>query len=368
MIRVLHVLTRFELGGIPNFIMNIYRSLNHEVVQFDFVVFAKEKCSYDDELLASGSRIFYIPKYNGHNFFKVRKAWTSFLKEHRNEYRILHSHVRSSAFIFLPLAKKNGLVTIEHSHSTNSGGNLFSRLFKKVCQFPLRYQANYLFACSNLAGQWLYGRNVLKKKNYRLIPNGIDVDSFKYKKDIRERLRKELGIHDSEFVVGHNGRFHEAKNHMMLLDIFKIIHSKNPNSTLLLVGGGDLMPVISKRIEELGIKDNVIITGMVSDYAQYYNVMDVFVFPSKWEGLPISVVEAQTTGLKCFISNKITNEVCLTDLVERLPIDKGPCIWADVVLKSVFNRKDVTAQIINAGFDIKTTSNELIDFYNSFYG
>ena len=362
MIRVLQVLTRFRLGGIPNFIMSIYRNLNHEDVQFDFVIFSDEKGFYEDELLSNGSKIFRMPKFNGMNYFKVRKAWTTFFDTHK-EYKILHSHVRSSASIFLPLANKRGLITIEHSHSTSNGGSRISSFIKDVFQRNIRYQAKYLFACSDIAGQWLYGKNVLNKDNYKLIPNGIDVDSFKFDVNAREIIRRQYKIPLNAFVVGHNGRFHESKNHMFLLEIFKNVLCQKENAYLLLVGGGELEPQIRNKIKELKIEDRVIITGMLKEYKALYNAMDIFVFPSKWEGLPISVVEAQASGMPCIISDKITKDVNLSKLVTYLPIANGLSIWTKTICESNTERIDVSRELKKKGFDIRETTTWLLNFY-----
>lgn len=362
MVRVLHVLPRFRFGGIPVMVMNLYRAIDRNKVQFDFVIFTKEHGVFNDEIESMGGRIFYIPKFNGKNFLAVRKAWDDFFTAHP-EYKILHSHVRSTAFLYLSIAKKHGVITIEHSHSTSNGSGIGS-IVKYVFQLPLKYQADYLFACSDIAGQWLYGKNVLSKNNYKMVPNGIRLDDFRYSYDTRDELRKALGVKD-ELVIGHSGRFHEAKNHKFLLEIFKKVKNKNDDVKLLLVGDGDLRKTIEEEIDRLHIRDSVIITGMIRDVAPYYSAMDIFVFPSIWEGLPVSVVEAQAAGLPCLISDTITRQVGFSELVKTIPINKGSDIWAEAILNSDYERRDVSSSIRNAGFDIQCTALDLMDFYCS---
>lgn len=360
MVRVLHVLPRFRFGGIPVMVMNLYRAMNRDEVQFDFIIFTQEHGVFNDEIESMGGKIFYIPKFNGKNLFAVKKAWNDFFIAHP-EYKIIHSHVRSTAFLYLPIAKKHGLKTIEHSHSTSNGGGI-SSFVKYLFQLPLKYQADYLFACSDIAGQWLYGKSVLSKKNYKMIPNGIKLEDFKYSDDTRQRLRDSFHI-KNELVIGHSGRFHEAKNHKFLLEIFAKVRSKNVNAKLLLVGDGDLRQSIEEEIDRLGIKDSVIITGMIRDVAPYYSAMDIFVFPSLWEGLPVSVVEAQAAGLPCLISDTITKQVDFSELVKTLPINTGCDVWVDAIEKADYTRKDVSDSIREAGFDIGTTAKELEAFY-----
>lgn len=316
--RVIHNIASLHFGGAQTFIMNIYNNIDREKVQFDFVVIPEERKDLYEVIESMGGRIFVCPSYNGKNHFSYCKWWNDFFTEHP-EYHVIHGHVRSTAAIYLNIAKKHGLITIAHSHSTSNGKGI-TAIVKNILQFPIRNIADYLFACSDKAGIWLYGKKAIYKQNYKMIPNGVDLDRFAFNKTMREEMRRKLGINKQTFVVGHIGRFTEPKNHKYLIELFSILKRTNPDCCLLMVGNGELFDDIRRYCEGLNIMDSVIMPGSRADTENFYQAMDVFVFPSLWEGLPVSVVEAQANGLPCLISDEITKDVNLTDLVTYLPL------------------------------------------------
>lgn len=360
-IRVLHVLGGLNRGGAETMVMNLYREIDRTQIQFDFIIHTDKHQEYYDDIIGLGGRIYTMPKFDGKNIFKLKSIWNKFFKDHP-EYKILHSHVRSYASLFFPIAKKYGVKTIIHSHSTNEGKGI-SRIIKRIMEYPLRHQADYLMACSREAGKWLYGEKACRKNNYIFLPNAIDTDKYCFSKETAETYRKIFGLH-GKFVLGHVGRFHEAKNHMFLLNIFAKVLEKRSDAMLLLVGDGELRSEIEYKIQELGIENQVVLTGSREDVPQLLQAMDIFVFPSRWEGLPVTVVEAQAAGLPCLISDKITTDVDLSALVNRLPIDDSN-IWAEVILNSDTKRMDVIPEIKKAGFDVKDTAKFLSDLYIS---
>ena len=361
MIRVLHMLGSLDIGGSQIMLLNLYRNIDRKRVQFDVVLDHPENSKLANEFKKLGSHIFVLPKFKGWNFREIRKSWKRFFKEHP-EYKILHSHVRSYASLYIPIAKRCGVKTIIHSHSTNEGKGI-SRMIKRIMEFPLRRQADYLMACSNEAGKWLYGAKACKKSNYIFLPNAINTDKYHFSMETAETYRKTLGL-QGKFVLGHVGRFHEAKNHVFLLEIFAKVLEKRSDATLLLIGDGELRGAIEQKIRELRIERHVVLTGNRADVPQLLHAMDVFVFPSLWEGLPVTVVEAQAVGLPCLISDKITTDVDLSALVKRLPIDDSN-IWAEAVLNLDIKRMNVIPEIKKAGFDVKDTAKHLMDFYMS---
>lgn len=360
MIRVLHVLGGLERGGAETMVLNIYRAIDRRIVQFDFIIHTTEHQAYYDEIINLGGKIYSFPAFNGKNTFQLRHLWNTFFIEHP-EYKILHSHVRSYASLYLPIAKKYGVKTIIHSHSTSNGKGVTS-IVKRVLQYPLRYQADYLMACSNEAGRWLFGEKACKRSNYYFIPNAIDVEQYQFTPEIAEQYRKALGI-QGKFVVGHVGRFHEAKNHFFLLDIFAEVSKKRADAMLLLVGDGNLRYAIETKIHDLKLEGRVVLTGNRDDVPQLMSAMDVFVFPSVWEGLPVTVVEAQASGLHCLISDQITKDVDTTELVERLSIDNVK-LWVDHILNVNVDRMDVMRKVKQAGFDVKDSAAKLKEFYS----
>ena len=329
--RVLHCIGSLGLGGSQTVVMEIYRKINRDKIQFDFVVFPEERKGFYDEVKQLGGNVYVCPRYNGKNHRDFCRWWHSFFATH-NEYRIIHGHVRSVALIYLQIAKKYGLKTIVHSHSTSNGSGK-AAIVKAILQWPLRYSADYLFACSTQSGEWLYGIHATKKQNFRVIPNCIDVARFAFDAAKREELRKEYNIPLDSFVVGHIGRFREVKNHRFLIDVFCKIVEKRSDSMLVLVGEGELQDNIRNYCHKCGIVEKVIFAGGQDNPVPFYSAMDIFVFPSLWEGVPLSVVEAQAAGLHCLISDTITKDVNLTNLVEMVSLQKAPDEWAKIALQ-----------------------------------
>ena len=363
-IRVVHVLGSLYRGGAETMIMNLYRKVDRSKVQFDFIIHDKEYCDYKEEVLNLGGKIYYAPRYRGYNHLEYKAWWNEFFSEH-HEYKIIHGHVRSTASIYLKIANKYGLKTICHSHSTSSRGNCIEKLVKDTMQFPIKNIANYLFACSNNAGEWLYGKKSIEKKNYRVIKNAIDIEKYKFDEVKRRNIRNELQINQDKFVIGHVGSFTEPKNHKFLLDLFFEIQKINENALLLLIGGGVLEEKIKNYAKELMIEDKVIFKGQVYNVHDYMQAMDVFLFPSLWEGLPVTVVEAQASGLYCIISDTITNEVCITPNIKSLSLKNDSLEkWTEVVnSKSIGKRYDNDSYIKDSGYDIHESVKELSNFY-----
>jgi glycosyltransferase involved in cell wall biosynthesis len=363
-IRILHVLGGMNRAGAETMIMNLYRNIDRTKLQFDFIVHTNEKCDYDEEIRALGGKIYSIPQYIGKNHFKYILAWNKFFRNHP-EYKIIHGHVRSTASIYLKIAKKFELITIAHSHSTSSGTGIAS-IVKNTLQYPIRFTADYFLACSKFAGEWLFGNKICKKNNFHILKNAIDTKKFNYNENIRLNKREELGI-ENKFVIGHVGRFQPPKNHDFLIQIFSEIINKNPHSVLLLVGEGELKNKVQKKVIHLGISDSVIFTGKRSDISEIVQAMDVFVFPSLYEGLGIGVVEAQASGLPCVIADTIPQEALITDLVEVLSLKKPKEYWAKEILKynekEKYSRNSTYEQIKLNGYDIEETSKWLEKFY-----
>lgn len=366
-IRILQVFGALNRGGAESMIMNIYRNMDTSKIQFDFVIHTKEKCDFTEEIIKLGGGIYSVPAYTGLNHFVYKKAWKKFFREHP-EYKIVHGHMRSTGAIYMKIAKKYGIKTIAHSHSTASRGNRLDQLVKNLMQIPIRYIADYLFACSNEAGKWLFGKGVLEKDNYRVIKNAIETKKYVFNEEIRNDMRKKLGVED-KFVVGHVGSFTYPKNHRFLIDVFYKIQEKNKDSVLLLVGDGQLRRDIEIKIDKLGIKDKVVLTGVRPNVNDYTQAMDCFVFPSLWEGLPVTVIEAQAAGLTCFISDRITPEVNITPYVHSISLNEAAELWADQILsRKEIHRFKAEDYIIKSGFDVKSSIEELTAFYQGISG
>ena len=268
--------------------------------------------------------------------------------------------------MYLPIAKRNGVITIIHSHSTSNSTGL-KKYAKTILQFPLRYQANYFFACSQTSGEWLYGKKTTKKSNYYILKNSIDASKYRFNMSNRNKTRKELNVDETCELYGHIGRFHESKNYPFLLKLFNAIHLKNKNTKLVLLGDGELKKDIKKIIRSYNLNDCVILLGFKENIDLYLQAFDYFLFPSLWEGLPVSLVEAQASGLPCLVSNTITKEVDITPTIHFLPINKGISPWLTKLDEITSTRIDTYQLIIDSGFDITHNVKWISDFYKKCY-
>ena len=314
---VAQIMGKWVGGGVESVIMNYYRHLDHSKVQFDFICDDDSTRIPYDEIKKLGGRVFLVPKYQ--NLPKYLKALEKLFKE--NQYRIVHSNINTLSVFPLYAAKKAGVpIRISHSHSTSNPKEWKRNLIKNILRpFSKRYATDY-FACSELAGRYLFGNKAFDQGKVKIIHNAIDVDKFKFDEVARKKLRKEFGIKDSTIVIGHVGRFVQQKNHTFLVDVFKEYHKKNPDSKLLLVGSGPLEDEIKKKVERLGLKDSVLFLGQRDDINKLYSVMDVFCLPSLYEGLPVVGVEAQAAGLPTIFSNRISKEVIVSSYAKIVSI------------------------------------------------
>ena len=367
-IRVLHVIGIMNRGGAETMIMNLYRHIDRSKVQFDFVENSSEPAVFDEEILSLGGRIFRCPHYNGKNHFTYVKWWNDFFKAHPKEYPIVHGHLGSTASIYLSVAKKYGAYAIAHSHSSGTDHSLHANLYQ-IMSYNTRNVADYFFACSEAAGKERFGSKVVSGDHYAVLNNAIDVNRFSYNPSVRNAVRDELGIGQIQLVVGHIGRYTKEKNHEFILKIFSELKKMDSNARLLMVGDGTLRTHIMQMAEQASLSSDVIFTGVRSDVERLVQAMDVFVLPSLYEGLPVTMVEAQTAGLPCIISDKVPPECILTEgLVDIMTLSASPEAWAEKILaKRAIPRTDRRAEIAAHGFDITTEAVKLQEFYLKAY-
>lgn len=359
--KVLQVVTNMDRGGLETMLMNYYRHIDREKVQFDFLVHRQERAAYDDEIEALGGKIYRLPR-----LVPWSKSYLTTLNQffdNHPEYKIVHVHQDCLSSVILKAAKNHGVpVRIAHSHNANQDKNLKYPIKLWYKRDIPRYATN-LFACGKDAGDWMFGG-----APYQIINNAIDVATYTCYPAKRTEMRQRLGISD-ELIVGHVGRFNPQKNHPFLLSIFAALLKKEPNAVLLLVGGGEDMTRIQAKAQELGISNHVRFLGIRSDVADLMQAMDVFVFPSLYEGLPVTMVEAQAAGLPCLISDKVPPECILTEgLVDVMPLSAEAEAWAEKILeKRNTPRTDRSAEIAAHGFDITTEAVKLQEFYINAY-
>lgn len=362
-IRILHVLGGLGLGGAETFVMNLYRAIDRERVQFDFVIYEDGLMDYECEVQKLGGRVFKSPHFSLKNALKYKTWWREFFKEHQ-EYDIVHGHVRSTAAIYLSEAKKQGRYTIAHSHSISSGKG-GKALIKDIMQYPIRFIADYFFGCSEEANKWLFGKKVAKCGRCKIIKNAIIVENFFYDKRKRMQVRDSMGIGLETCVVGNVGRLVPAKNQKFLLDVFCALLKKNKEALLLVVGSGDLEFKLKSYATDLGIEKYVRFLGNRDDVNKILLVMDVFVFPSIYEGLGIVAIEAQCTGLPVICSKAVPLEAKVTDNLYYISLEESPESWASETLKIVdgYERVDCSECVTAAGYDAFETARFLQEFY-----
>ena len=366
-IRVLHILHSMNRGGAENAIMNYYRFIDRSKVQFDFLLTDTNKCQFEDEIKHLGGRLFRVPLLTICNPFPYVKGVYRFLKSHQ-EYRIVHSHTSSKSFLPLWIAKKCSVtIRICHSHASQSESGSRGMIRDLLKPF-LKVVATHCFSCGYDAALWLYGEKMVKRGRVQFFPNVIDASKFDYDKNVRHSIRTLLGISGSTVVLGCTARFSKVKNHYFLISLFEQFHNRIKDSRLLLVGDGELRYAITQRVESLGLKDSVIFTGVVQNVPDYEQAMDFFLLPSFNEGIPLSLIEAQVSGLHCYASTGVPCESDKTGLVSFLPIDKGVEPWLEVIINDMrYQRSSRLEDIVAAGYDAKTSARKLESFYREMY-
>lgn len=368
-VRILHILGNTQLGGAESRIMDLYRHMDRSVVQFDFVVHSKEEGYFNEEIRKLGGRIFRVPRFRVLNYFSYCRAWKKLLQEHRDadgrsEFHMIQGHMTSTAAIYLPIARKCGIeTTIAHARSAGVDKGL-KGILTRFLRRNLSKKADYLFTCSELAGISVFGKKAVEQGRTRFLPNAIDCQKFAPDPLVREKIRRELGI-EKCYVIGHVGRFHYAKNHEYLLRVFaELVKRKTRDYVLLLLGEGSGMEDIRILSRELGIGDKVYFLGNKSNVNDYYQAMDYFVYPSRFEGMPGTIVEAQTAGLRCLMSDTICKEVIATELVTTRSIREDPGLWADEIEQHLqYQRSSRVDEMKELGFDVHGQAVLMTDFY-----
>lgn len=368
-VRILHILGNTQLGGAESRIMDLYRHMDRSVVQFDFVVHSKEEGYFNEEIRKLGGRIFRVPRFRVLNYFSYCRAWKKLLQEHRDadgrsEFHMIQGHMTSTAAIYLPIARKCGIeTTIAHARSAGVDKGL-KGILTRFLRRNLSKKADYLFTCSELAGISVFGKKAVEQGRTRFLPNAIDCQKFAPDPLVREKIRRELGI-EKCYVIGHVGRFHYAKNHEYLLRVFaELVKRKTRDYVLLLLGEGGGMEDIRILSRELGIGDKVYFLGNKSNVNDYYQAMDYFVYPSRFEGMPGTIVEAQTAGLRCLMSDTICKEVIATELVTTRSIREDPGLWADEIEQHLqYQRSSRVDEMKELGFDVHGQAVLMTDFY-----
>lgn len=352
-------------GGVESCIMNYFSSIDVSKVTFDFYVDRASKIIDQKKIEDLGGRVVITPHYT-HIFNYLR-----FIRKHfkSEKYDVVHANMSSLNFIPLTIAKICGIkVRISHSHTTSSGKDRLHDFFKKILRPFSKIGATDLFACSEKSARWLYGRKVFDEGRVYIANNAIDMSRFRFSEETRYSVRNDLGIGEDTLLLGHIGRFCEAKNHKFLLDIFSSVREKQPDSKLILVGEGPLCDDTKRYAEKIGVSNDVLFLGSSKTPEMYYNAMDAFVLPSIFEGFPVVAVEAQTNGLCCFFSTEVTKEAKLLDTTMYIPLSDGKDKWADAILKinKDHDREYGYSVLSESKYSISKESKRLLDKYEEF--
>lgn len=373
-IRILHIVGIMNMGGLENLLMNIYRQIDRNQIQFDFLVTREQKGIFDDEIKSLGGKIHNVPHLAKVGLIQYQKNIYNFLKQHQ-EYRIVHCHRDAMCALYLAQAKRANIpIRIAHSHNINlaEGINIkgiLTTLIKKYFMLFIHRSATHYFACSKEAGEWLFGKKVAGKK-LSIIRNGIDTNRYIYEKRIAEDIRKSLEIDNETLLIGHVGRFDTQKNHEFILQVFDKVQKELPKAMLCLIGNGRLERDIKQRVEVLGLEKKVRFLGIRKNVNEFMMAFDIFIFPSLFEGLGIVAVEAQATGLKCLVSDKVPEEADMdVGLIKYLSI-KDINNWIKCINDLSSNKREAREvrrsdqeSIKKRGYDITTTIQQLEEFY-----
>ncbi|MFJ5759272.1 glycosyltransferase family 1 protein [Neobacillus sp. NPDC093182] len=361
-IRVLRVMGPVISGGVDIITMNYYRAVDKEKVQLDFIFDGYHDTPIDKEIEAMGGKIFKVEPYTT-SMWKSMKQVYRIIKE--NNYQIVHSHMNALSVFPLCAAKLAGAkVRIASNHSTATKGEAKKSMLKYLLRPLAKVFPTHYAACSKHAGQWLFGRRTCELGKVTFIKNAIDLNKYRFREEIRNAVRTELDI-TNEFVIGHAGRFAYQKNHSFLVEIFEEVVKEYPNSVLLLAGDGPLKPEIENMIKEKGLSEKVRFLGIRRDIDKLMQAMDVFLFPSFYEGLGNVITETQAVSTLSIVSEGVPEEVRYTEYVVGMNLSQPAIEWATEVLKykDGYKRRDTKLDMQKNGYDIEKAAASLVDYY-----
>lgn len=366
--RVLVLTDKLNIGGYDLVAYNFAMKMNSDIFETVFLVRGSEKGSLEDKVISDGFRVIHQPD-NTKNYFRSFLYLENLLR--KEKYDIVHSHLNFFSGIVMRAAYKNAVgVRVAHAHFTNpciENRNfivkIVATIYESIMRIWLKRYCNAKIGCGYEAGAYLFGKKEFEK-NGIILNNGVDTNRFCYDEQVRNITRKNLGIDENTIVLGHCGRFNYVKNHSFLLDVFNEYHKENSNSVLLLVGDGEKRNNIEEKADSLGISDSLIITGLVNNVECYYNAMDCFVFPSLYEGFPLTLVEAQATKLPCLISNNVTKDSKINDNVDFESIEAKPIFWVNRINSLLcMNRCNVSTEHLIKDYSILASVHKLEELY-----
>jgi len=364
-IRIAHIIGKYVGGGVEAVVMNYYRHIDRNKIQFDFICDEDSTNIPYEEIEKLCGKVILIPPYQ--KIFKYQKELRKVLKE--GKYKIVHSHINTLSVFPLYAAKKAGVpVRIAHSHSTSNKKEWKKNIIKNILRPFSKVFATDYFACTEHAGRWLFGNKTYDNGDVFILNNAIDIDKYRFNEEIRNAKRRELKISDDDIVIGHIGRFVEQKNHDFLIDIFNEVHKENINYKLLLIGQGPLKNNIKEKVKKLNLEECVQFLGQRDDTSELYQAFDLFLFPSLYEGLGMVMIEAQCSGLPCIASTEVPKNAEVIENVSLIELDQSLEFWKNIIknLSSKERILDVEG-IRKAGYDINEESKKIEIKYQSLH-
>ena len=348
-------------GGVESFILNYVGHMQDAENVFEFVMFEKKPDFFEHSTLKN-CKVHILPFRTKHPLLYYRRCNEIFRK---NQYDVIWYNVCTlSDVTLLQFAKKAGVPTrIVHSHNSENMGGFFVEILHNYHKKKIQELATDYFACSMKAAEFMFPEKIRKSPDFRLIKNAIDAEKYKFNEEIRKKVRKEMGL-NGKFVIGHVGRFHFQKNHKMIIEIFEKLQEKNKDSLLMLVGSGELKEEIIKIAETKKILEKILFLENREDINELLQAMDVFLFPSFFEGAPIALIEAQAADLPCIVSDTIAKESLISEKIIKLSLGKTQEFWANVVLEQAKERKrkDNTKLLKENGYDIRSSATWLKEY------
>ncbi len=357
-IRVLQIIGKVVGGGVESVILNYYRHIDHKQVQFDFVVDGEPLPYIYEEVEKYGGKVFSVTPYSS-NIIHYMADIYHIVKE--GHYDIIHSNMNTMSGFSLFAAQLAGAkVRILHNHTTANKGEGLKTILKYILRPIAKWPATHYCACSALAAEWMYGAEWRKKCH--IIYNAIDVSRFLFREDIRKEKRAELHIKDDQMVIGHVGRFMYQKNHDFIIELFKEVLQTYPNAVLLLLGEGPLQKAIKEKVKAYHIESQVYFLGVRTDVNEWLQAMDVFLFPSWYEGLGMAAVEAQISGLPTLMSTYVPKEAKVIENAWFLPLDKN--VWVEQLKRIQMQPASREVKKDHLGhYDISTEAQKLMEYY-----
>lgn len=365
MIKILQFGLSYNEGGIETVALKILNKIDRTKFQIDFLIMG-DKIAYEEEFKSLGSHIYKLPVCNRQPF-KRMKLFADFFKSHKGEYDVIHcSYCALYSIEPIIFSRLYGVpkIIVHSRQSDHIIKTKFNILRHKINRNLIDFFATDYISCSKVAAEFMFSPKRYRSQNYKIIFNPVSYEKYIYSDESRIKIRKECNSEDS-FVVGHIGVFLPFKNHRFVIEVFREICKTKKGAKLFLIGSGDDTAIldIKQLVAKYELESKVLFLGIVSNVEEYLSAMDVFLFPSLSEGFPNVVIEAQTSGVKCVISDKITKEVAFDkERVKYLSLDLPPKVWADEIINTAISSRQIDTQLFS-----KLEIDQIVEQYEELY-